>query len=236
MTFLQICRRLARACGMTNSSTIPATVTGQSGNLADCVDWAADAYNELQVSGGDWRWMRSRFTVNTVASTETYAATSCTDSRLSATISRFSHWLITDRYNPPKAYLTSGSIGSQYHLQFIDWDTFCALYKIGIISEGSPVHISIDPQDNIVLGPTPNDVYTITGEYQMSAQNLAEDDDEPEMPADFHMLIVYEAMVKYAGDQLSEEAMGRAMREGGRLKSQLLIRQKPHFRKARPMA
>lgn len=221
---------------MTNSSSIPATVTGQSGNLADCVDWAADAYNELQTSGDDWRWMRSQFTVNTVASTEAYAYGACTDSRLSATISRFSHWLVTDKYNPPRAYLASSGIGSAYHLQFIDWDTFCALYKIGTINGGPPAHITIDPQDRLILGPTPNDVYTIEGEYQMSAQNLAVDSDEPEMPDQFHMLIVYDAMMKYAGDQLSEEAMGRALREGGALKSALLLRQMPQFRKARPMA
>lgn len=221
---------------MTNSPTVPVTVVNQTGNLGKAVRWAADAYNELQTSNDCWRWMRSRFTLNTVALTEEYAYSDCTDSRLSATIDRFSHWLITDRRNPPRAYLTSSGAGSQYHLQYIDWDTFCALYKIGNINPSMPAHITIDPQDNIVLGPTPNDDYTITGEYQMSQQELSADADVPEMPSQFHMLIVYEAMIKHAGDQLAEESMARAIRESGPLRSALMARQGPVFRRGRPMA
>ncbi len=236
MTYLQLCRRLARACGMTSSGNIPIAVKNQTGNLLDAVDWIADAYTELQAENPYFRWLLSRFTVNTVASTDSYAPGSCTDSRLSATISRFSSWNLADWKNRPKCYLTSGGIGAQYHLQFIDWETFCSLYRIGNITEAAPVHITIDPQDNIVLGPTPNDIYTVTGEYRMSAQVLADNDDTPEMPSDFHMLIVYDAMRKYAGDQASQEAMARAINEGGRLRSALMINQLPKFRSGRPMA
>lgn len=235
MTYLQIVRRLARACGMTASANIPATVAGQTGNLLDAVDWANDAYNELQTSQ-DWRWLRSQFTVNTTSGVDAYAYGACTDSRLSATISRFSKWFANDNLTPPKCYLTSGGVGGQYFLKFIDWESFCSLYRIGNINPSSPCHITVDPQDRLVLGPTPNDVYTITGDYQMGPQVLSVDDDTPEMPSKFHMLIAYDAMRKYAGDQAAQEAMTRAVNEGGHLRSILDLEQLPMWRSGRPMA
>ena len=236
MTYLQICRRLARACGMTASASIPAAVTGQTGNLLDAIEWAADAYTELQNSNENWMWLRSKFSLSTVASDEQYAYSDCTDSRLSATISRFSKWRLDDPYNPPKCYLTSSGVATQTWLQYATWDDFCILFRTGTVVDGYPAFISVDPQNNIVLGPTPNGAYTVTGEYQMSAQILAADGDTPEMPSQFHMLIMYDALRKYAGDQISQEAMMRAVNEGGAMRSQLLLNQLPKFRKGRSLA
>jgi len=221
---------------MASSATIPATVTGQTGNLLDAVDWAADAYTELQNSKETWRWLRSKFSISTIAMKEEYAPEDCFDTRLSATLTRLSRWSVSDPYNSPKCYLASSGVGAQYFLQYISWDAFCALYRIGNITNAAPCHITIDPQNNIILGPTPNDVYTVTGEYQMSPQILANDGDIPEMPKQFHMLIVYEAMRKYAGDQLAQEAMVRATNEGGAMRSHLELNQLPSWRQGRPLA
>lgn len=236
MTFLQLVRRLALECNMTASATIPAAVTGQTGNLLRAVYWLGDAWNELQASNENWRWMRSRFTLPTVDGTDSYAYTAATDEIASATVSRFARWIVQDHYNPPKAYLTSSGIGSQYHLGYLTWEDFCTIYRIGTVQEGPPVHVTIDPQNKLVLGPTPNDIYTITGEYQKSPQTLASDSDEPELPARFHMLLVYEAMRIYANDQVAQEVMNRAISQGGQLKSMLMLDQLPTPRLGAPMA
>ncbi len=236
MTFLELARRLALECGMTASASIPAAVTSQTGNLLKAVNWLGDAWNELQTSNDNWRWMRSRFTLPTVASTSEYAYTDATDVIASATISRFARWIVMDPYNPPKAYLTSSGIGSQYHLGFLSWEDFQQVYRIGTEQEGPPVHVTIDPQNNLVFGPTPNDIYTITGEYQKSPQILAANGDTPELPARFHMLLVYEAMRIYANDQVAQEVMNRAVTQGNRLLSMLQLDQLPAPRVGGPLA
>jgi hypothetical protein len=229
MTYLEIVRRLARFAGMTSSASIPASVVAQNGNLLDAVDWAADAYTELQTKNPTFRWLRAAFTFNTVDGTDTYTYGD-------ASITRFSRWWVDDLYCPPKAYLTSGGVVGQYFLQYIPWDVFQTIYKIGTPTEGGPVHITIDPTNQLVLGPVPNDEYTITGEYQKSPQVLAADSDEPEMPEEFHMLIVYEALLTYGFSQAAGDVLNLASSRGGALRSALLGNQLPAFRKGRSLA
>lgn len=236
MNFLQLVQRTARACYMTNSGNVPAATANQTGELLNAVDWVADAWRELQVSNNNWRWMRSRFSVDTSVGVDEYAPSVVTDVLDSALITRFAQWLITDRKNPPKVYRTAGGIGSQYFLQYLDWYQFRTLYRIGDIQDGQPVHITIDPQDNLVLGPRPDDEYTITGEYQRGVMELVDEEDVPDMPTRFHMVIVYDAMLKYAGSEGAEEVMTRAQLEGGALKSALKLDQLPRIRSSSPMA
>lgn len=236
MTFLQMVRRVARACGMTNQPTVPADVVGQSGNLLDAIDWVQDSWRELQVSFQNWRWMRVGFTLQISAGVDTYAYGSAIDDNHGGPISRFARWLVTDPRCPPRAYLQPGGLGGQYYLPFIPWDGFQAIYRIGIMPPGMPVHISIDPQNRLVFGPAPDNDYVIVGEYQRAPQELVSKDDIPEMPEQFHMVIVYDAMRKYAGSEAASEIMVRAQTEGGALKSSLRTDQLPRFRDSSPLA
>lgn len=236
MTFLQLCQRVCLECAIGDADgSEPTGVTNQIGELARVVAWVQTAWEEIQTASESWRWMRSRFSVNTVADIDTYAPDDCTDSRLSAPINRFSSWRVNDPRNPPRAYLTSGGVGGQYFLGYLSWDDFCATYRIGTLTTGMPVHITMDPQNNLVLGPIPDGVYTIVGEYQMAPQPLAADADEPEMPAQFHMLIVYDAMSKYAGYEVAQEVEARAVKYGGPLRYRLERNQLPAFRTGRPL-
>lgn len=51
------------------------------------------------------------------------------------------------------------------------------------------------------------------------------DADIPEMPADFHMAIVYRALVKYGFDSVSPEILSRAEFDGARLWESLVNNQ-----------
>lgn len=214
MTYLTLCQDTRRECRV--AGTGPSAVADQVGRLGDIVAWVAQAYTEIQ-EGKDWRWLRSTFTVNTVANDDTYAYTDCTDSRLSATISRFSKWWIESEDGPNATiYLTSAGVGGENYLKPIDWASFRRRYKRGTQTTGQPIHIAIDPQNNLVLGPKPDAIYTINGEYQMSPQTLSADADSPEMPARFHSLIMYRAMEKYGASNNSPEVFQRGGYEGGK--------------------
>jgi hypothetical protein len=235
-TYLQLCQRLRRECSV--GGTGPAAVTGQTGQLAKLVAWAADAYEEIQNRHATWRWLRSTWSVNTVAETDTYAATNCTDTLLSETVSRFSHWWPEDENGCPnvKCYPQSSGVGAEVWLAPLPWSDFRATYKIGTQTSGQPQHYTIDPQNNLVLGPKPSAVYVVSGEYQRSPQILAADADVPEMPAQFHNLIVFWAMEKYGADSVAQEVYARAVKEGGRMRRAIERNQLPKTRMGGPLA
>jgi hypothetical protein len=153
-----------------------------------------------------------------------------------AAITRLKRWAVENPYNPCKCYLTSSGAGAEYWLSYIPWDAFRTTYQIGTQAEGAPAHISVDPNNNLVLGPIPDAVYTITGEYHRSSQVLAADADEPEMPSEYHMLIVYTAMEDAGFHDMAEEIIARSNIKSRRLLRQLMQTQTPRMRKAGPMA
>lgn len=235
-TFLQLVKSLRQECGI--AGTGPTTVTSQVGELKQLVDWTADAYTEIQNRhGGHWRWLLREFTLPTVASTAAYAYTDANDVLTATAIDRFTAWRVNDRDDPPKIYLTSAGVSGQRWMVYADWSWFRSVYKIGTATEGYPHHISIDPQDNLVFGQVPDAAYTVTGHYWRGPQTLSVDADEPEMPSQFHKLIVYKAMEKYAGYNSAPEVMIRAKNEGTPMMRQLEANQLLRgFRRAGPMA
>lgn len=237
-TYLQLgqdLHREARYAGLA-----PTTLQNQLGQSADIAAWIKDAWSDIQRDyDGRWKFLWRKFTFNTVASTDTYAYGAVTDVDAAGAITRFHAWEIAGRREIPKIYLTSAGVSTERFLIFIDWDAFEQIYNIGTQNAAMPVHISIDPQDRLVLGPTPNDIYTVTGDFWRSPQELSADSDEPECPAHFHKAIVYQAMAKYGYSNVAQEAIMRANSEGGRLMAALRKNQgatRKRFGKAPPMA
>lgn len=222
-TYLELCQFCRQEC--TDSGSGPTTVVGQTGELGRYVKWIKDAWQELQVSRPDWRWPRKSFYVPTVADTEAYAynAAGLVDTVTVAAITRWSYWYRLTF----KAYLQSDGVGTEYPLMWIEWDGFRRIYHYGTQNSQQPIHVSVDPTGKFTLGPKPNAVYIVSGDYQLATQILALDADVPDMPADYHNLIVFDAMAKYGGKNVAVEAMVRANSEGGRLRMALELNQLP---------
>lgn len=231
-TYLALCQKLRQQT--VDAGTGPGSVLSNTGELARFVQWIADAWSELQQDREGWLWMRKSFTCPTVASTGDYAydATGLVDTISAAAITRFSHWY---KYKFT-AYLASDGVAGEYPLRFQEWDTFKRFYRFGAQTDAQPLCVSIDPTMRFCLGPKPDAVYTISGDYQIGPQILAADSDTPEMPSRFHDLIMYEAMSKYGGHRVAPEAMLRAVSEGGRLRSALEMSQLPPITFGEPLA
>jgi hypothetical protein len=200
VNYVQLASRLRQEVG--GSGTGPSSVLNQTGEYKRFVDYIAQAWTEIQNKHSNWRWMRTEFTLPTVASDDDYVYTDATDSIASATISRFARWIEDDNM---KIYLASSGIGTQTFLSPCDWDDFRSIYKFGTVQTGYPTDFAVDPRNHLRFGLMPNGIYTVTGDYMKSAQTLAADADIPEMPDRFHMLIVYEAMKKYAAYESAPE-------------------------------
>lgn len=237
-TFLQLVNDLAREAGVSGNASAVTAVTGQSGEANRLVNWIRDTHNDIQDKSPYWRWLRSKWTVNTVANDDTYAPTDCTDSRLSATISRFGSWIEFDDTGASniKRYLTSGGVGGEIWMVVIPWSYFMSIYRRGTQNAGPPIHISIDPQNNLVLGPKPDAIYTISGEYQMTRLNWTADGDTPEMPEQFQDVIWKKALEKYGRYHAAGEVLSRGQVEGGYAMRLLENNQLPGINYGAPLA
>lgn len=235
-TYLQLCQKAARECLVTQSTGVPAAVTIQTGDLLRIVGYVADAWTEIQNRHPNWRWMRSSFTVNTVASDDSYAYGDCTDTQTAVAIARFSRWWANDKKDPFKCYLQSSGVGTEYWLSYVPWERFKRVYKIGSQTASSPTWVSIDHNNNIRLGPAPNDIFVVGGDYQRSAQVFTADADVHDMPTQYESLIVYETMKKYGAIKNAPEIFSRGEREAAKLMRQLEADQLPRIRMGGPLA
>lgn len=203
----------------------PSSVTGQVGRAADLVAWYAEAYNDIQRDrDGKWKWLRRDFTLNTVVDDPWYLYSDCTDVLAAAAISRFRAWDLDER-QLPFIYLVSDGESTETELQIAEWSEFRRRYIRGTHTSAYPCYVSVDPANDLYLGPTPNDIYRVSGTYWRGNQSLEVDADTPEMPADYHMLIVYRALLKYAYNVAAPEVLTRATVEGSMLEDALAMNQ-----------
>lgn len=221
-TFLQLAQSAQSECDIVGAQI--AAVTNQTGELARLVRWMIQAWIEIQNrNNSEWRWMRSRYSLNTTLGADSYAGTSATDTIANATITRFKRWKPFDDRGASnvKIYLQSAGVATERWMSYLDWASFREIYKRGTVNNAPPAHYTLDPQNKLVFGPPPDGVYVVTGEYVKSAQVLAVETDVPECPADFHQVIVYATMRKYARFESAPDVMSGAVTEGNRLMRQL---------------
>ena len=198
-TYLEICKGVCREASIASGESAITSVAANTGQLQRIV---ANVQHMHQHSGLYWRWMRREFTLTTVSGTSKYAFDSSaikdtTESLPGTAVSRFRNWLIKSYSDPVKIYLTSSGVGGEGWLTYMDWNEFKYIYKTGTQNSAMPSVITIDPQNKIQIGPVPNDIYTITGDFMLSAQVLLNDGDMPDIPVDFEDLIMWKALSRH---------------------------------------
>lgn len=193
MDFLTLCQRTARECKIPGAG--PSTVASQTGELGDIVRWVALAWDEIQEYRRTWKWMRGTFSFNTVAATSVYSL---------ATIGIDTTFRVFQT-DATKIYLTATGLSDEGLLPYLPWALFEYRYLIGSVPNDRPQAWTNRPEDNaVVVGPTADAVYTISGTYWKAQTKLVNNADEPDMPADFHPLIVYWAAENYAAGEEAE--------------------------------
>ena len=184
MTFLELCQRLRQEVG--GAGTGPTTTVSQTGESGRIVRWIATADEDIQRARAGWNFMRAAFTVQTVSGTAAYSAADCG-------ITGFRDW-VPSRF---KSYLTSGGVAGEISLYQLEYEYWYQLYNRGTQITGSPVEFTILANRSFSLGPVPNAIFTIRGEYQKKVTTLSGDSSTPIYPEEYHLLAVYKAMMSY---------------------------------------
>ncbi len=219
--FLDLCQRTASECSV--SLTGPSATASQNGRLGQIVNWVSGAWMDIGTKYDDWRFLRSSFTVNTTASDGKYLYTDCTDVAAAVAIAAFRRWQL-DTF---KIYLVSAGVATETDLCFMDYQCWYDRWNYGAPSDGTPGEFTIDHDRAILLAPKPNGIYTVRGEYMKSVTALSGDSDEPEMPAEYRMAIVYRAMMKYGRYNAAPEVFTDGQAEYTRLMREMSRTQRP---------
>lgn len=203
-TFLDLAQRAAIECGVSSTVAIQTalpTVVGASGSLGRIVNWVSDSWSDLQSDHGDWDWMRSSNILGagvsfaTVAGQPSYPLGTGAGT-VGVDVDDFGKW---DRATF-RNYSTATGYADENVLQPISFDRWRDGYAFGAQRnvQTRPYVVAIGPDQSLNLGPFPNGLYTITGDYWVAPSTMVLDTDVPTgLPARFTMLIVYYAMVKY---------------------------------------
>lgn len=142
----------------------------------------------------------------------------------------FSNWDIGTFRN----HTTSVGFTNENYLDPITFDAWRNGYAYGAqrLVRTRPIAIAVGPDRSLCLGPFPNGDYTITGDYYVAPSDMVSDTDVPiGLPLEFHMLIVYGAMIKYGQYESAQEVYSRGQEEFAGMYARLQLLRAPlvHF-------
>lgn len=226
MNLLTLANQLRVECGVSGPAL--STAQSQTGESARIVSWVQQAWIDIQTLKEDWLFLQTSFTFNLVANQFQY------DPVTHCGLTNFGNW--------KRDSFRASSVGQNYAdeelLNYMDWATFRDLYRYGDMrtTYARPVVVSIMPGKDLAFGSSPDQAYVIDGEYFTQPTALALDADTPDIPSRFHMLIVYRAMMYYAGYEAAPEVLSRGDFEYRRLMSRMEIDQIPTIYSGAPLA
>lgn len=190
-TFLQLCIDVSRESGAVGRA--PSAVTGQTGRQEKVVSWTREAWRNLQLSQPNWAWMRKTFTGSLNVGVGSYSAITF------GITERFGGW-ISDQpnYRPMSLYNPSIGIKDEANITEISFEQWRRSYDIGEQTLQKPTRYCIAPDRTLRFGAIPDATYIVRGEYRAAPQELMANNDVPELPEEFHMIIVWAAIMLMA--------------------------------------
>jgi hypothetical protein len=234
MNFLALAQRTAVECGVASGtaikSALPATA-GATGSLGRVVGWVNDAWTDIQMDQPDWDWMRSSVLLGAGVSFPTIAGQASYPlgtgvGTVGVAADSFGAW---DR-ETFRCFPTAVGFTGEGYLADIPFEAWRNGYMFGAQRsvKTRPVVVAVGPDQSLNLGPPPNGLYTVTADYFAGPVEMVLDTDVPVgLPTRFHMLIVYRAMMKYAGYESAPEVYTRGSAENAGMYAQLMTARAP---------
>jgi hypothetical protein len=214
------------------------SVSTATGDDLRLVKWTAAAYEKIQRKTDEWRWMRATVLASIPAAQLAHAPAvdmliqpgdtlALADFRGFRAPSDDYTVTILDPANP----------AAEWNLTWLDYDEFRKRFMVGTHDEAPPVNWSVSPDNKLLVGPTPDILYHVRFDYRTKVVALTDDTDEPTMPEDYHMVIVWETLKSLASFDAASEVYARANEEFNELYEDLWTDQGPKIViNARPLA
>lgn len=185
MNFLEICKRVRQECGISGDG--PSNVSGQVGHYAKIVDWVKSAHEEIQTKQTNWRFDWANVEVALIAGQEYYSTSALgVDAR---------SWDFDSMY----VYDTASGPASRTWLTRADYPTYRHIRVPSV--HGRPIHVAWTPDKRLGLYPIPQSGLTASLDYFRSPEVMTGNTTVPRIPAEYHMAIVWRAVMFFCGDE-----------------------------------
>jgi len=215
MTYLELVRRLAVEVG---ASDIIQTLQTAEGEIRRLKQWIDEAWLELQLISDTWRWRLAEFDVLVPAGSDVVPLTA-----------------YTDFYRPHKGSVVGG-VSTFSSLAYVDFDRWFGLARVESSVPGLPRYYTYTTNGTLELWPVPASDYRVRGLYVRKPQVLVNDFDVPLLPGEFHPIIVYKAMMLYAGYESAPEIHQSGTMGYNRLRALLANIEEPSELAMEPLA
>lgn len=198
-TFLQLCQQVHRLVRSDNAEpgTQPVSVVSQTKTLGDIVYCVQKAWLKIQMHHPDWRWMRSSVAVTLTPNVDIVTVTN-----FRAQQARFAS-IVPFVAQAAERYVNirdNGAVGAaDNRCYFIPFQEYTGWWnRAPTPGAAMPFFFTEQPNRSIRLYPKPSTPpsttnWLLTTGCRLTPQELLVDSDEPEMPPEFHELIVWVA-------------------------------------------
>lgn len=202
MNLLALARRLNTETG--RSGTRPAAVATAQDNDLRIVNAVRDAWLEVQRKPHNWRWMRKTLAAGVLqAGVTSYAATA-----LDAGATNVSRWWQATYDYSPMAW-DAAQPTRPWPLRFVPYERFRGAFLDVPGAAGAPQCWSVGNAGELLIGPAPDASYRVKIDYLSTPTELLADADEPDMPTEHHMLLVWLGLRDMAVADGSQERYAR---------------------------
>ncbi len=169
--------------------------------------------------------MRTSASFTTVASTHTYTLGSGAGT-VGVTAANFGMWA----RDTARCYLTATGTSDEQFLEYIPYEAWRNNYLMGSLRSTNvrPTVFTISPAKAICTPPALAG-YTITSDYFSAPDDLEADAGTPGLPAQFHMAIVYRALMMYGAYESASEVYDRGELEFGKLMRRMTADRTPEM-------
>lgn len=213
MNLLQLTNRTMQECAVSGGPLI--TVANLSGEQLRILTWVQQAWQEIQSKHDDWTWMRSSALagggvsfVPAAGAAGAVCGFGTSAGQLGIQSSVFGKWV----RGSFRCFVTTVGTTSEIFMDDVDYDEWRDGYMYGAQRsvQTRPTVIAEGPQKQLCVGPPSNGLYTVTGDYYTAPTQMAADIDTPTgLPSGYDMVIVYQAMLYYAGYEAAPEVLDR---------------------------
>lgn len=204
-TLLQLVNDLERESGTIYQNQRLGSVLNAPGRQEKMVEWVIEAWRQIQTSRTDWSWMRREFSAPLIIGQSRYTA-------VQLGLTTFSRWVQSSPlFHPYALYDPANGQSEEQPLTEIPFAEWKQRWARGVHDALRPREVSVDYERRLCVGPKPDKIYTLTGEYFRSVQILVADTDVPICPEQHHGTIVWRALMLMAGH---DEAPGAAAYAG----------------------
>lgn len=199
MNLLQIVNTLKVESGRSGGPI--ASVVDATGSDARLVSWARNAWTRLQ-NDRTWKWMRQVGTGTIVDGQASYTPATFSAAGLRG-------WVVNDDAYQP-SIVPAAQTQPVAFLRQISFQMARQLFLRTPHMPAAPQYWAEADDRSLVICPTPLGDWDLTIDYWAGNTSLTNDTDEPNMPSEFHMILVWMALMDVGSYDNAPDVYARA--------------------------